>query len=131
MRMDYENGVVAAMYFQVPHGDSVLPYRLPVRTAPIEDWLRKNRRHPSWRNTEWQDQARRIAWRQLALWTKAQVAMIQSGQTELAEVMLPWVCLPRTEMRLIEMMASPGVMQRLLPAPHETAVVENGVRNGQ
>lgn len=49
-----------------------------------------------------EDQARRVAWRIIKDWVEAQMAIIQSGTAEMAEVFLPYVVHPETGLTLFE-----------------------------
>lgn len=66
-------------------------YALPVNIAGVEKTLkaawRKHLIEPRFTSP---DQAARVAWRQVKDWLEAQLALIESGQAELAQVMLPY-----------------------------------------
>jgi hypothetical protein len=87
-------------------------YVLPVNVAGVEKALKaawhKRLIEPRFTSRE---QAARVAWRQVKDWLEAQLALIESGQAELAQVMLPyerteggtlWAAIVETRTRAIE-----------------------------
>jgi hypothetical protein len=72
-----------------PKDASPLHYSMPVRTERILQLLKERQR--GWADSDrLQEKADRLAWRQLLLWTRAQLAMIETGMAEPAEVLLPY-----------------------------------------
>lgn len=68
------------------------PFVLPARVGRVEATLAQARRQgkvPPRLATR--EQAVRVAWRIVKDWIEAQLAMIQSGNVTLEEVMLPWM----------------------------------------
>ncbi len=109
---------VVAIYFQLAVGGHAVPYRLPIRTAPIRRQLAaKRRRMPPAELDVW---AERVAWRQILRWLEAQLALVQTEMASMAEVFLPYlqVSLTRT---LYEQIEHEGFKQFALPAPPKEA----------
>lgn len=99
--MDYdEAGRLAGLSFILATPAGPVPFKLPVRTEPIYRifWGRRNVNRLPWRKED-QDklkaadraQAERVAWRQLLRWIQAQLAMIDTGMVQSAEVFLPYM----------------------------------------
>lgn len=82
------NGVMCAMSFRIstPHG--VIFFRLPAQLDGVLNVIRKDRKiTPKFKTKE---QAARVAWRILKDWIEAQLAIIEAGMAEMAEVFLPY-----------------------------------------
>ena len=93
MAQEFKNGRVASMKFCLLVNQQEVPFVLPLRAEPILRGLQKKR---PVRNRERflksdEEQAERIAWRQIYRWLEAQFALIHVGMTEPAEVFLPYV----------------------------------------
>jgi len=85
-------GTVDAICFIARIGEVDMPFRLPCQVAAVERTLRANMRRPRPETLrKIGDQARRTAWKILADWIDAQMAMIELSQVELMEVFLPYV----------------------------------------
>jgi hypothetical protein len=79
--LDYENGQVAAIAFQMAVGDQLLSYRLPCRSEQIYHLLA----------TDGRAHARAVGWRIVRDWLDAQLALIETEMADLPEVMLPYL----------------------------------------
>jgi hypothetical protein len=94
----FEDGRVKAVSFIMRVGDSLVPFILPANTAGVAGVLKKEKPYNYSRNrggidqyyAAQKDQAERIAWRILKNWVEAQIALIESGQAEPAQVFLPY-----------------------------------------
>ncbi len=95
---------------------SPVVFSLPARTEPVFRYLQKRRSPATRARKEKQDrkQAERVAWRQLLRWVQAQLALIETGMVEAAEVFLPYI--ERDGTTLYQHMLSSGAL-RALPAP--------------
>ena len=90
-------GSVTGLAFLIPYGKNgnSIPYKLPVRTAAVAAKFdsRRQEAHPfnanKWKEKD-REQAERIAWRQLYWWLKSQLALIELGMVETAEVLMPY-----------------------------------------
>ena len=82
------DGRIAALSFKYKQRG----YRLPANSEKISEMLRD---YPGYKNTTQQrrdDQAERIAWRNMRDWLEAQVALIRTSQVEVEQIMLPYMC---------------------------------------
>lgn len=78
------------------HGQEV-PFSMPARIEPVYKTLLNNLSPRSqWKvdRTKLRGQAERVAWRQLLRWAQAQLAMIDTGMVQSAEVFMPYVHMP-------------------------------------
>ena len=91
INQEIEEGKVVGLSFVIPYGAGRIPYRLPLRIEPVFKKLngaRKNFRMDA--EVKDREQAERIAWRQLFWWLKSQLALIDLGMVEAAEVLMPY-----------------------------------------
>lgn len=92
IQTEYKDRKVSAMSFCVRVKEADIPFRLPIRTEPIFEYLQK-RRSPMYRGRKFeqdQEQAERVAWRQVFRWVQAQLALIDTGMVRIEEVFLPY-----------------------------------------
>lgn len=90
----------AAITFQVEVHGQFMSFRLPSRWEGVHKLLKEDPRAERRYRTE--EQAKRVAWRIVKDWVEAQVAIIQAGAAELAEVFLPYAVNPRTGQTMFE-----------------------------
>lgn len=88
----YSKGTPTGLHFQIttPHGPQ--NYALPVNVEGTRQALLRAYEKggiPLARTSV--EQARRTAWRVTKDWLEAQLALIEAGVSDLAEVMLPWM----------------------------------------
>lgn len=85
-------GKITGVRFGLQVASAQVWYDLPARTEPVFQMLKKKRAGGRGRFDikAITEQAERVAWRQLFAWTEAQVAMIQTGMVQPAEVFLPY-----------------------------------------
>ena len=96
--MLFEDGNVAGLTFKIATTRGERSYHLPMRwqgthkqlQAALAAGLLTRGGGRSSASFATEEQARRVAWRQLKDWLEAQLALIEGGMWELAEVMLPW-----------------------------------------
>lgn len=122
--MDYDQGKLTGLKFvlEVRPGFP-RPFALPARVEPVFKILNGRRKYTYDRTsnaTKDRLQAERVAWRQLLRWVQAQVAMIQTGMVEPAEVFLPYA-MADDGRTFWELATAPGGQLALPPAP-ETVV---------
>ena len=93
--MDFSNGELVGMTFQVRLGERVIAYRLPVRCENIAKTLLaiEAKKTTYWRRKEIvakkvAEQAKRTAWRLMLEWLKVQTAFVENGVRHPAEVFL-------------------------------------------
>ena len=98
-------------------GDDRL-FDMPVRVDPVFKIINGRRSWPSSHTATDRAQADRVAWRQLLRWVQAQMAMIDTGMVETAEVFSPYMV--GAQGKTLWEMISEGNMLMLLPAPEIT-----------
>ena len=86
--IDFENGRVMALTFLVEIGQSLVSFRLPSNWQGVLKAMEKDSEVPKRLCDE--DQARRVAWRIVRDWIRAQMAIIEAGLATLPEVFLPY-----------------------------------------
>jgi hypothetical protein len=78
------------------YGDKPVWFQMPAKVEPVYNRLYKRasemrRGYRPIDSAALREKAERIAWRQLLMWVKVQMAMIQHGMAEYAQVFLPYV----------------------------------------
>lgn len=86
--IDYVDGKPEAIAFRLISHEQEIAFRLPSNWRGIIAAMRKDRKIPNRLINE--EQARRVAWRVVRDWLRAQLTMIEAGHASLEEVMLPW-----------------------------------------
>lgn len=86
---EYDDGVLSAISFRVqtPHG--LLTFRMPANVQRILQVIVRDGKIPSRLRTK--EQAARVAWRIMKDWLAAQLAIIEAGMVDLAQVFLPYM----------------------------------------
>jgi len=87
-----EGKVIGFRFTMLLHGKPLI-FQLPVRTSRVVKQLVDRRRKPP-RPAEMpaiEKKAERIAWRQTLRWMEAQLAMVDTGLADLAEVFMPYL----------------------------------------
>lgn len=88
-----DNQRVSGICFTLPVNGNEFPYKLPARIEACEVVLKSNlgpRTRPETRK-KIPEQAERTAWKILSDWVEAQMAMVELGQVEITEIMLPYL----------------------------------------
>ena len=89
----YDSGKVVGMTWTMRVGATELPFSMPARVEPVCQVLLKRRAgfvdNPT--KARIRAQAERVAWRQLLRWVQAQLAMIEVGMAQRAEVFMPYI----------------------------------------
>jgi hypothetical protein len=91
---DYDgSGKITGLRWVIRRGTVDLVFIMPARVDPVYNVLRKRASGFIDRDREarMRSQAERVAWRQLFRWTQAQLAMIQFGMAEPAEVFCAYI----------------------------------------
>lgn len=88
LMIDYTDGKPDAIAFQLKRGDQPIAFRLPVNWQGIMAAMKKDKSIP--RRLICEDQARRVSWRVVRDWLRAQLTLIEAGAATIEEVMLPW-----------------------------------------
>ncbi|OGP46699.1 MAG: hypothetical protein A3K30_03170 [Deltaproteobacteria bacterium RBG_13_51_10] len=99
--IDYDNGEPSAISFKISLNDRFLPFRLPCRWSAINKVLRDRRKRIR-DEEDIEEQAKRIAWRQILRWTEAQIALIETEMVKTEEVFLPYIQLDSSGRTLFE-----------------------------
>ena len=91
--VEYEDGEVDAVSFQVAVKGTLVPFHLPCRWKAVYSALYEGKKG---RNTEKgyairDAQAKRVAWRQILRWVEAQMALVQTKMVSMEEVFLPYM----------------------------------------
>ena len=99
INQELAGGMVTGLSFVIPIGAGRLPFKLPVRVDPVFKKLNGQRkRDGQFCQTAMagkdRAQAQRVAWRQLYWWLKSQLALIDLGMVETAEVLMPYMLGP-------------------------------------
>lgn len=91
--MEYKDKKISGFNFKLNINEQSIPFRLPIRIEPIFKYLQKQRdpRNRAKKAERDQEQAERVAWRQLLRWIQAQFAMIDTGMVATAEVFMPYI----------------------------------------
>ena len=94
----YEGGKITGLMWTIRISGTELLYSMPARVSPVFEILKKRRKQSIGKLTLQiiQEQAERVAWRQLLRWVQAQIAMIECGMTETSEVFFPYLTQPGT-----------------------------------
>lgn len=113
---DYDsNGNICAFSFLMQVGKAEIPYRVPINHKPIYD-LAAAGKTKYVRN---EDQARRVAWRQVLMWIKAQIALTKTNMVKPEEVFLPYMMV-NNEMTVYEQFLNSGMGGYLLEKKNDT-----------
>jgi hypothetical protein len=83
-----QHGNVTALEFAIAYEGQLLRYSLPLRPDEVARVLATQRVAGQYLRPE---HVRRVAWRILRDWVKAQIAVIQSGMLTMPEVMFPYM----------------------------------------
>ena len=89
----YDNGRIIGMTWTMRVGPVELPFSMPARVEPLYKILLKRRTGfvDEGTKSRIRAQAERVAWRQLLRWVQAQLAMIEVGMVQRAEVFMPYI----------------------------------------
>jgi hypothetical protein len=96
VQVDYDGtGKAEGVGFNFPVAGQMIHFRLPANVEGVHAALQRNpdkaaarRGHRRILSTE--EQARKVAWRILKDWVAAQMAIVEAGAAEIAEVFLPY-----------------------------------------
>lgn len=100
---DYEDGRVVGLRWIMRVSGSDVLFDMPARVNAVRKLLLRETKGEARRHVD--EKAERIAWRQLLRWVQAQLAFIDCGMAQTAEVFMPYIVLnPGTNKRLFETM---------------------------
>lgn len=120
IQKEYDDGEVSGLYFEMNIQGQLVPFKMPARIEPVFHYLQKQRSPKTRSRDEYvardEEQAVRVAWRQILRWLEAQLALIETGMVETHEVFMPYVQLPTGE-TVFERMNAIGMdaLQKALP----------------
>lgn len=92
--LDYEMGEISGLSFLITINKLDIPFKLPCRWQSVFKVLQEERRRLSARmknHDKDMQQAKRIAWRQILYWVKAQLALVKIGMVKIPEVFMPYI----------------------------------------
>ena len=81
----YENGMPQAVAFIIKVGEFPVPFQLPCNFAGVRQAMLRDKQARSKAAN-----FRNVAWRIVKDWVEAQMALVEAGQSQLAEVFLPY-----------------------------------------
>lgn len=84
----YIKGEAVAVFFAIEVNGMMVNFRLPCNWEGVLQSFKRDRKVP--RSAETEEQAKRTAWRIIKDWVEAQLAIIESGQAQMAEVFMPY-----------------------------------------
>lgn len=118
--VDYENGEAASISFRIDKirenggGRLQLGFRLPCDWKRTLKVMHSNRTIPP--RLKSPQQARRVAWRIVRDWLRAQLSLIEIDQVDTEQALLPYAITPSGE-TLYERIQRDNFVQLSLPAP--------------
>lgn len=86
--LDYESGEPCAITFRIDKNEQQMGFKLPCDWRRTLIVLNKTKEVPYRHKTN--DHAKRVAWRCIHDWLRAQLALIEIGAAEIEQVMLPY-----------------------------------------
>lgn len=108
---------ITGIHFIMNVNNQHIPFQMPVRTDALFNHFKRRAAKGSYRNRNTDkilEKAKRIAWRQLLRWIEAQLAFIDAGMAETAEVFMPYVQVAANE-TLYHRMVAQGLDRLALP----------------
>lgn len=106
IRTDYEKGEVVSVLFTINLNGDNIPFRLPCRWEAILQTINSRKKRHTIRS-DWEGQAKRVAWRQILRWIEAQLALTETGMARLHEVFMPYLLVDKGQ-TLFEKFESQG-----------------------
>lgn len=89
LMIDFDNGQPTAISFCLTRDGHSLAFRLPCNWEGTLAAMKRDKKcEARLRNPE---QAKRVAWRVLRDWLRAQLTMVEAGASTIHEVMTPWM----------------------------------------
>jgi len=118
------DGRVASIAFIIHQNGIELPFHLPARVSACEQVLKSEVRRPrSDTYKKISDQAERTAWKILADWVDAQMAMVELAQVDIMEVFLPYLFDRSKQQTFYQALSTKGFQKAL---PEFCSVAEKG-----
>ena len=85
---DYEDQLPIAVTFSLVLNDKMVFFSLPVNYQGVLKVMQKDNNIPRYLTTN--EQALRVSWRIIKDWIEAQMAIVEAGLAEMAEIFLPY-----------------------------------------
>lgn len=112
--VDYEQKEPAALSFRLRIDGLQMGFRLPANWKGVLSVLNKDAKIPY--RLKCNEDAKKVAWRTIHDWLRAQIALVQSGSASLDQVMLPYAVMPSGG-TVYEALKLARFEQLALPAP--------------
>jgi len=90
---DYENGDISGCVFSLKIKNKEVPIKLPIRWRPL--WEMAQAGETKYIKTE--EQAKRVAWRQILKWIESQLAIVDIDMVDIGEVFLPYMLISKSK----------------------------------
>ena len=98
-----EAGEIEAFCFILMVKGQEVPFKLPARVANVEKVLGQSvKRAKTGTADRIHEQAERTAWKLVSDWVDIQISLVELGQVEIMEVLLPYVYDPKSKQTLFE-----------------------------
>lgn len=104
----YENGEAVGICFSIDMKGKPVNFQLPCNWPGVLAAFKKDRKIP--RSAETERQAKMTAWRIVKDWVEAQLALIEAGQADMAEVFLPYAVTTSGQSLYQKMLESPKLL---------------------
>lgn len=120
VQIEYDRGRPQGVSFKFTINNVPIPFKLPCRWDAIQKIFEKNNVRVNKKDTM-ENKARRVAWRQVLAWVKAQFALVECGMVDRVEVFLPYAIVRSAnspEQTLAQFVHDKGILS--LPAPKES-----------
>jgi hypothetical protein len=85
----YEGGKITGLSFIIEYNKHNLHFKLPVRWEPVLKIMGKDKHTP--RRLCSEEQAKRVAWRQVKRWIESQLALVEVNMVDIKEVFMPYL----------------------------------------
>jgi len=108
--IEYDAGEPNAVSFAIELGSSPVHFRLPAKPEGVHHALAGTRVEPRYRTEE---HAKKVAWRIVRDWVRAQLALVEAEQATLAEAMLPYAITNTGRTLYEELEQRPGALLAL------------------
>jgi hypothetical protein len=121
IQIQYENFRPQAIAFTIKVGEMFFPFRLPCNFPGVLNAM-ANQYKDNWtareklKDAKFQERSRRVAWRIVKDWIDAQLAFVEAGNAQMAEVFFPYQINQEGQTAFQVFMEQ---QQRALPSPSE------------
>lgn len=95
---DYADGKITGLRWVMKISGQDIVFDMPARIEPVYVVFSQRKGHKTGRMPNGEivykalmDQSERVAWRQLLRWVQSQLAMIETGMVQAAEVFMPYI----------------------------------------